>query len=146
MALGTVDFYTYTGDPKTANKNLGSVVATSGQIKPLEPLSNLSVLFTIDYKAAAMSCNYIGFGGMYYKIQDRKFLTGGGMEITARIDSVLSYWNQVKESPCVCERSSSIYDSDMNDSKYPVYQKHDVQTKHIDTLDNDDFIVFGIVE
>lgn len=146
MALGKVDFYTYTGDQKTANKNLGSVVASSGQIKPLEPLSNLSVLFTLDYKSAAMGCNYIGFGGMYYKIQDRKFLTGGGMEITARLDSLLSYWAQVKESPCVCERSSSIYDSDMNDSKYPVYQKQDIQTKHIDTLDNDDYIVFGIVE
>lgn len=146
MALSTVEFYTYIGDPKTANKNLGSVVATSMQIEPLEPLSNLSVLFILNYNADSMSCNYIGFNGMYYKIQDRKFLTGGAMEITARIDSILSYWNQVKESPCVCERSSTIYDSDMNDSKYPVYQKHDVQTKHIYTLDNDDYIVFGIVE
>lgn len=162
------NFYKYTGDPRVANKNLGSAIYTCSSIKPLEPLSDLDIKLIIDYPyhvenfpnsgdqstypsegsqvPAVMGANYVAIDNLYYKITNKERLPANGLAIYATIDGLLSYWTEVSGCPCVCERSSTIYNSDIKDSKYPVLQKYDIQTKHIQTLDNADYIVFGIVE
>ena len=100
----------------------------------------------IPTKPFLMDANYVAFDKHYYKITSKERLNANSLAIYATIDGLLSYWTEVSGCPCVCERSSTIYNSDIKDSKYPVLQKYDIQTKHIQTLDNDDYIVFGIVE
>lgn len=117
MALTTVDFYNYTGDPAVANKNLGTVVGSTATLKPLENISNLDIRIVIDFKENFMGCNYIGCDGAYYKITDRQRAPAGAMMITARIDGVKSYWEQIKLCPCLASRSASRYTLYIPDNK-----------------------------
>lgn len=117
MALTTIDFYNYTGDPAVANKNLGSVVGTTATLKPLENISNLDIRIVIDYNESFMGCNYIGADGAYYKITDRQRAPAGAMMITARIDGVKTYWAQIANCPCVAARSANQYTLYIPDNK-----------------------------
>lgn len=146
MALGTANFYKYTGDPKRANKDLGAVVVSSGVVQPLEPISNLTVRLTVDYKEAAMDCNYVGFDGAYYRITDRERLPAQAMRITARLDSLKTCWAQVANCPAICARSTVKYDSKINDPKYPVIQRKNVFVKKLFDLGNNDIQVLGYIE
>lgn len=146
MALSAANFYKYTGDPKVANKSLGSVVVSSGAIKPLENLSNLSVRLLVNYNSSVMSCNYFEFEGLYYKITDREYTPSSGMQITATLDSLKSYYTQIKECDAVCERSSTKYNSKVNDPLYPVEQRKQVWIKKLFDLPNTDIQVLGYIE
>ena len=145
MAFGAAIFYTFTGDPKTANKSL-TQVASSAALQPLEPINNLTARLVVDYKSAAFGADYFSFDGKYYKITDRKALTAQALEITGAVDTLKTYWNQIKDCPAVCERSTTKYNSKVNDPLYPVEQKKQVWVKNLFDLPNNDITVFGYIE
>lgn len=146
MALTTVSFYQYTGDPRVANKSLGNAVHTTSTISPLETLSNLEMRLTVNYDDDIMTANYCEADGLYYKITDRKRGMAGSAEITARLDSVLSFWNQIKNCPSVCERSTTQYNGKINDPLYPVQQRRTIETKKLFELPNTDVQVLAYIE
>lgn len=141
----SVTFYKYTGDPRVANKSLGSAVHTTSTIAPLEPLSNLEMRLIVNYDADIMTANYCLANGLYYKITDRKRGMAGSAEITARLDSVLSFWDQIKTCPAIIERSEKAYDGEINDPLYPVKQRKKVECKKLFEFPNSDRIVIWYI-
>lgn len=113
MALTTVKLYKYTGDPKTANKVLGTALGTTQSLQPLQPLSNLDVSILINYDESYMNANYIECDTVdnthkkYYKIKDRKRMPANALEITARIDAVKTYFDQIKSCPAIAARTAT---------------------------------------
>lgn len=120
-------FYTYYGDPRIANKNLGSSVHSCAAIHPLEPLSDVQIRLIINYpdnsegKPAVMSANYVEIDGLYYHIDDKKRLPGGALEIIATIDGLLSYWGEISACDSICRRSSTGTNAYISDGLYQVY-------------------------
>lgn len=145
MALGTVTFYKYTGDPRVANKSLGTAVHTTGSLKPLEPLSNLEVRIVVNYDEDIMTANYCESEGLYYKITDRKRGLAGAAEITARLDSLLSFWSEISTCPAIIERAENAYDGEINDPLYPVKQRSEVECRRLFSFPNSDRIVIWYI-
>lgn len=120
-------FYRYTGDPRIANKSLGSPVYSCASIHPLEPLSDVQIRLIIDYpdnssgKPAVMDANYVAIDGLYYHIDDKKRLTGAALEIIATIDGLLSYWSEISVCDSICRRSSTGTNAFIQDSLYQVF-------------------------
>ena len=148
----SVTFYKYTGDPRVANKSIENAVGTAVTLHPLEPISNLEVKMIINYQSTLMTANYFSADGMYYEITDRKRLQAEAMEITGRLDSVKSYWDQVKNCDSIVERSTVKYNSKIDDPIYPTEQKFVEETIALFNVAAStegapqDIIVFGFVE
>lgn len=141
------NFYKYTGDPRVANKNLGSAIYTCSSIQPLEPLSDLDIKLIIDYpnnslgKPEVMDCNYVAIDNLYYKITNKERLPANGLAIYATIDGLLSYWTEVQECNGTCARSESVYNSQFVDPKYML-----IQNREIETINIGDFSTFGDIK
>ena len=137
-------FYKYMGDPRVANKSLGSAVHSCALIKPLEPLSDIEVRLIINYpdntagKPAVMETNYVAIDGLYYQITNKERLPGIALAIYATIDGLLSYWGQVSQCNATCARSETKYNSQFADEKYMLLQNREIETKKIGS-----FIPFG---
>lgn len=138
-------FYNYAGDPRSLRKSMTAVYQTA-TIKPLEPLDDLRARLVIDYAAAVDSCNYFRYAGKLYHIESRERLTGGAMSVTGIVDAKTTYAEAVAACPAIASRNASQYDSAFNDNRYPTIQRHRIETHYIDSLPNDDVIIFAFVE
>lgn len=144
MALA-ITFYTYTGDPRIANKSLTDGFGGT-TLSPLRPISNLKVEFDITYNANVVNANYCAIEGKTYKIIDRQRLPAQGLRIIAELDSLITYWNQVKNCEAIVERSTVQYNAKINDPKYPVEQKKTVEAKRLFSMRPENEIIFGYIE
>ena len=121
------DFYKYTGDPRVANKNLGSAVYQCSSIKPVEPLSDLDIRLIIGYPEnengtpAVMSANYVSIDNKYYQITNKERLPANSLAIYATIDGLMSYWGEVSACDSICKRSTNGTNAFINDSYYQTY-------------------------
>ncbi len=125
-----VTFYNYTGDPRVANKTF-----TNGYnatiLNPLREISNLEIEFDINYNTNVMNADYVAAEGKYYKITDRERLLAGGMRIKAKLDSVKTYWDQIKNCDATCGRNQTKYNSQFVDPKYMMLQNREIETFNI---------------
>lgn len=101
-----VSFYKFYGDPRTANKNLGAQIGSTITLQPLEKISNLDVRMIINYNSAIFDCNYFVAENFIYNVTSRNRMTAEAMEIIGRLDSVSSYWDAIKNCPCMCNRTA----------------------------------------
>ena len=128
------DFYRYTGDPRVANKNLGSAVYQCSSIKPVEPLSDLDIRLIIGYPdnengtPAVMSANYVAIDNKYYQITNKERLPANSLAIYGTIDGLMSYFGEVSACDCVCARNSEQYNSQFVDEKYMLIQNREIET------------------
>ena len=145
-------FYKYMGDPRVANKSLGSAVHSCALIKPLEPLSDIEVRLIISYpdnsqgKPAVMTANYVAIDGLYYQITNKERLPGNALAIYATLDGLLSYWNYVKNCPVIFARSSNSAAPDFQDPKFVIECGYETDTQHIGSLGDGSTIVLGYVK
>lgn len=143
-------FYTYTGDPRVANKNLGTAVHTCSVIAPIEPLSDLDIKLIIDYPyhvanypetgdsstypesgsqtPAVMSANYVAIDNLYYQITNKERLNGNALAIYATIDGMKSYWGEISACDSICKRSSNGTDSFIPDATMQTYGHSQIDT------------------
>lgn len=104
MAL-TASFYTYTGDNRVLEKELGAAIKTlTNTIKPYKPLDDLTGVLTLDYDAALLSANYCHLGtyaneawsnDKYYYVIDRKYDIGQKMELVLKVDVLMTYKSEI---------------------------------------------------
>lgn len=144
-----VTMYTYKGDPRVANKTL-TLQGTTKTINPLEPMSNLRMRMVLNYVPENMTADYFSYlengTTMYYKIVDRQRLPAQAMEIIGELDSVLTYWDNIKDCDCIVDRSTVKYNSKIDDPLYPTIQQLTEETEWLFTVSNEDVVVLGIVE
>lgn len=141
MALGNATFYTYTGDPRKANKVPDmSVISSTAALKPLEILSNLMARIVVKYNAAFMNADYFSISdestNLYYKITDRQRGTAGELIATGTLDGLASLWSAVKDCYATCARNTTKYNSQFVDPKYMMYQNREVETKKLGSFSN----------
>lgn len=121
------DFYKYTGDPRVANKNLGTAVYQCSSIKPVEPLSDLDIRLIIGYPnnengtPAVMSANYVAIDNKIYQITNKERLPANSLAIYATIDGLMSYWGEVSACDSICKRSTGGTNAFINDPYYQTY-------------------------
>lgn len=140
-----VIFYNYTGDPRVANKTLTNGYGAT-TLNPLREISNLEIEFDINYNENVMNADYVAAEGKYYKITNRERLLAGGMRIKAKLDSVKSYWDQIKNCDAIVERSTVKYNGEINDPMYPVKQRQITECIRLFSVPEEDEIVIGVVE
>ena len=79
-------------------------------------------------------------------------MTAEGLKITAELDSLITYWDQVKNCDSIVERSTVKYNSKIDDPIYPTEQKFVEETIALFNVAAStegapqDIIVFGFVE
>lgn len=89
-----------TSDPKTAVKVFeGNAIEKT--CTPYAELDDLNGYVIIDYTAAILDYNYAEYGGKSYFITDRTRDIGGKMKVFLKVDSLSTYWNQIKECDAV---------------------------------------------
>ena len=141
MALGAATFYTCTDDPRVANKEPSAISGgVTGTLKPLEPLSNLEARIVVNYIESCMVADYFSIDDnsltMYYKITNRERGLAGQMIITGTLDSVLTYWDKLKDCSATCGRNEKIYNSQFVDPKYMMIQNREIETFRIGNFAN----------
>ena len=104
MAL-SADFYTYTGDSRVLQKELGTAIKSlSGLIEPYKPLDDLTGTLILAYDASLLSANYCHLGtyangnwsnDKYYYIIDRKYDIGQKMELVLKVDVLMTYKSEI---------------------------------------------------
>lgn len=144
MGIG-VTFYNYTGDPRIANKTFTNGYGAT-TLNPLREISNLEIEFDINYNANVMNADYVEAESKYYKITDRERLLAGGMRIKAKLDTLKTYWNQIKNCDAIVERSTVKYNGEINDPKYPVRQQQVVECIKLFDMPSQNEIMFGYIE
>lgn len=66
-----------------------------------------------------MNCSYIRVFNRYYNIVSKDLQPGGKMVITCTIDTVLTYWDQIKNLPCTVTRTGNS-PTEIVDEKLPI--------------------------
>lgn len=138
------NFYTYTGDPRVANKSMGTAIHTCSTIEPLEALSDLDIKLVINYPyhvagytntssgasvypsegsqvPAVMSANYVAIDNKYYQITNKERLTGNALAIYATLDGLMSYWSEVSNCDAIIDRAGDQSNSYISDPYYATY-------------------------
>lgn len=151
MALGNATFYTYTGDPRKANKVPDmSAISSTAALKPLESLSNLTARIVVNYNDSFMNADYFSIldngKNLYYEITDRQRGTAGEIIATGTLDALATFWGRVRLCPAVCERSTAKFNGQINDPKYPTRQRQTVEVKKIFQMSNADAEVMAYIE
>ncbi|MBO7716292.1 MAG: hypothetical protein J6S85_26625 [Methanobrevibacter sp.] len=116
----TVNFYNVTDDPRTVNKNLGSVVA-SLTLFPYDKIDLYNPVLLLPMSTAAAGCNYFEFSGRYYYISSPPVYTEGQrMIIQGIVDVLKTYANSIANCSVAVIRNEGNGATDIIDTSYPV--------------------------
>ena len=124
--------YNNTDNPKTVNKTLSETPTHTATITPYQPLSELTGTIILAYNSALDSANYCSFGSKYYFITDRILLTGGKIQLTLRVDVLMTYKTAIKNCPAILARTETKEAQDIYiaDPDYPIEQYKKIVIKN----------------
>lgn len=118
MAGTNVTFYSYTGDPRVANKTFAAAGAAVA-LEPFETIGDLSIRMVIDYQDGLLNADYFYAEGKYYRITEREKMTATRMRISGTVDALTTYWSAIAACPCVVERNTTVNNWWIDDGKRP---------------------------
>lgn len=107
MASFTITLEKTTSDPKQAVKSIVPESAVTKDCTPYETLDDLNGYVILDYDSTLMDKNYAQYDGKFYFVTDRTRDIGHKMKIFLRIDSLSTYWNQIKECDAVVNTTTN---------------------------------------
>lgn len=118
----SITFYTFTDDPKVANKTLTTVGSTTGEFRAT--LDVLRPTFTVkpDQVGSANYCYIEGLNRYYYITGHRK-LTSGLTELSLYCDVRQSFYTELIANNGIVERQENNYDMYLKDEKIPIGAK-----------------------
>ena len=126
----SANFYNNTDNPKTVNKTLSAEPVISATITPYQPLSELTGTIILAYDSDLDSANYcsIGTNGTkYYFITDRILLTGGKIQLTLRIDVLMTYSADILNCKAVINRSDTLNNAQILDGAIRHEARQDIE-------------------
>lgn len=117
----TLDLYTTTDDPRTANKTL-TAVKTITTVLPTENLSQLTPKFMIEYDATVLTANYCycAVFNRYYFIDNIELIKGNRMLIHCSVDVLKTYYNQYINCTGVAVRNENTEINAIPDKNLPI--------------------------
>lgn len=142
--MTSINLYNTTDDANVANKTLNLVEANVA-CDIYENCTMLQPRLILTYSETRMNCSYIRVFNRYYNIVSKDLQPGGKMVITCTIDTVLTYWDQIKNLPCTVTRTGNS-PTEIVDEKLPINpnEKYYVGTSidEIELAENSDGSLF----
>lgn len=125
MAALSITFYTFTDDPKVANKQLTTVGTASGTFRASVDVLRPSFVVT---SAPVGNANYCYIEGLnrYYYITGVEKLTNGLTLIRLYVDVRQSFYSQLIANKGIVKRQENNYDMYLNDDAIPIGAKKTV--------------------
>lgn len=110
----TLTLYNNKSAPNVVRKSFTQLTSMTGQL--IENLNMENVVIHIPYFANYASCNYayIPEFKRYYNVHV-EVMNGGRLQLTMKSDPLTSFWDKYKISPCVAKRSTSNYNTQIED-------------------------------
>lgn len=114
-----VIFYETTSENITVNKTLKNAITLDCRLK--DPCDVLNpVLNVANKKVLKRNYMYIPDLGRYYFIDKMKMLTGNILQITGKVDVLMSYKDDLLSRTAFVLRQENIYNVNFNDSMLPI--------------------------
>lgn len=141
----TITVYNFPDDPKTLDKSGGVHVGTyTGTIN--SDIENDSPEVVVNGTVTVGNMAYIDTLDMWYEVTEKTVLREGLTSLQCVADPCTRYASAIKNSACVCERSTAKYNGQINDPKYPTRQRQTVEVKKIFQMSNADAEVMAYIE
>lgn len=116
---------------KTLN-NLSKIELTG----TLKDATNIETpVITIETTSGVLDKNYayIPDFGRYYFITDKQIITTNLVKLSLQVDVLMSFQNEILNTPCHIERSTEMYNKYINDNEQTAYNFPMVLTKAFST-------------
>lgn len=124
-------FYKTADDPRRINKNLSTVGTATAA--PTTAVNMLNPLLTLNYNAALLSANYVYISefSRYYYIENMEIDTAQRLNISCKVDVLMSHANNILACEVIAKRSEVKYNLYLQDPNAPTEQKTQVQIKKL---------------
>lgn len=127
----TFTFYQYTDDKKRVDKSnyLGTALATKTNCVFKKPEDKGQPQIVVAYDSAIMTANYLYITELssYYYLSE-PILANQRLVFNATKDLLFTEKDNIKNLKCIISRQESKYNAYLNDDRYPVLNKQQVNT------------------
>lgn len=127
----TFTFYQYTDDKKRVDKSnyLGTALATKTNCTFKKPEDKGQPQIVVAYDSAIMNANYLYITELssYYYLSE-PVLANQRLVFNATKDLLFTEKDNIKNLKCIISRQESKYNAYLNDDRYPVLNKQQVNT------------------
>lgn len=125
--MDTITFYSTSDDSRVLNKSLSG--ATNRECNIYGDITLGQPSFLVAYDEALFSKNYLYWPlvNRYYYITNITGSKGERLLITAKVDPLMSFRNQIENLSCVIDRAASNRSKWIDDNAYPMEASTQVQ-------------------
>ena len=127
----TFTFYQYTDDKKRVDKTnyLGTALATKNNCVFKKPEDKGQPQIVVAYDSAILTANYLYIAELssYYYLSE-PILANQRLVFNATKDLLFTEKDNIKNLKCIISRQESKYNAYLNDDRYPVLNKQQVNT------------------
>lgn len=113
-----IDLLVFSEDPKSANKQ-PTVIAANVDCKPVDPFSELSPSFLLNWSSNYSRCNYIyNHENDRYYFAEKILITGREIRLACKLDPYNSF--ELNDVSAMIIRSESVGTNYVPDNKFPI--------------------------
>ena len=141
-----ITLYNNYSDNRVVSKNITPITTIDCNLK--NDCSMNEPIVIVGYEALTNWVNanyaYIDIFGRFYYVKDIKVTVGNIIEISLKIDVLMSFAGQIKGVNCVIERQEFLTNAYITDSKLPVRSQRLISFKEIGNLGDNYTIVLTV--
>lgn len=115
-----IDFYISNDPENTLSKTLTNQSTRTGNLLEDTDILRPSIEFNVN--PVGYNYAYISAFGRYYYIRSISNTGASTWRVDFEVDPLMSFKDQIKASPCIAAKSSSVYNLYLNDPNYKCYQ------------------------
>lgn len=124
-----ITFYKNNSEDNKLDKDLTQIISMNGDLKNETSIINpvIRIIGSMDNYA---DCNYMYISAFkrYYFIRDIRSVRNGVLEITAHVDVLMSYKDQIKNCTGIVARNENDYNLYLDDGIFKCYSNPMIQT------------------
>lgn len=126
-----ITLYTNNSEPIVVDKDLTLIRTVSGELKKETSIINPVILFEMAIETAQnFNYMYIEELNRYYYVTDAVSVRNGLVEVSARIDVLMTYADAIKQNTGIIERQQKEYDLYLNDNEFSIENRRTITTKN----------------
>lgn len=128
----TVKLYNNSSDNRVVHKSI-SQIGTDRTCQISDECNIVTPRILLDAPGTYTSANYMYIPAFnrYYYITNINILNGNQVEIEGKCDVLMSFWNYIKNCPCVAGRSSSDYDEYLDDPLVTIKDSYRTEVRRL---------------
>lgn len=134
-----ITLYSNSSDNNVVTKNLSQIASLSGSLRNESGIMSPSILIEGTYPSANYC--YISDWGRYYFIEEMISVRNNLSEIRCRIDTLMTYAQQIRGLTAIIKKQENDYNLYINDGSFMTYANDKVFTKGFPGSFSDDSYV-----